>query len=308
MAMLLAFEQDLPRTWIDGPSRWRRMDLGGLQGRTLGLLGLGGIGAAVATRALPFGMSVRALRRSKAPSPVVGVELVGDLDALLSTADHLVLALPSTPETRHVIDHATLARVKRGVHLVNVARGTLVDRDALREALDDGRVACASLDTSDPEPVARGHWPPHMRASVGPPSRGACPARSRVFVDLLLGNLRRYQAGEPLAGLVDVHGLLTDSFTGDAPPRSTRQKPREPPRPRSLASAARFARGCPDLGSTVLSPHRAKPDRPLPCSLRSTLRGFRSPPLLGSRCGAGGVVKAPHLVGHRAIVPERAAP
>ena len=205
MAMLLAFEKDLPRSWIDGPARWRRMDLGGLQGRTLGLLGLGGIGTAVATRALPFGMAVRALRRSKAPSPVPGVELVEDLDQVLSTADHLVLALPSTPETRHVIDRATLARVKHGVHLVNVARGTLVDQDALREALDDGRVACASLDTSDPEPLPEGHWLyTHPRVRLSPHISWSMPGALDVFVDLLLDNLRRYQAGEPLTGLVDV--------------------------------------------------------------------------------------------------------
>ena len=205
LAMLLAFEKGLPGTWIDGPSRWRRMELGGLQGRTLGLLGLGGIGAAVAVRALPFGMMVRAVRRSSAPSPIAGVELTTDRNALLATADHLVLALPSTPETRHVIDRAALAHVKHGVHLVNVARGTLVDQEALRAALDDGRVACASLDTCDPEPLPEGHWLyTHPRVRLSPHVSWSMPGALDVFVDLLLDNLRRYQAGETLTGIVDV--------------------------------------------------------------------------------------------------------
>jgi len=205
LAMLLACEKNLPATWIAGRAAWKRMELGGLGGRTLGIMGLGGIGAAVAARALPFGMRVVAIRRGNTPSPVAGVELVRDLDALLGSADHLVLALPSTPETRHVIGRATLARVKRGVHLVNVSRGTLVDQDALREALDDGRVSRASLDTCDPEPLPEGHWLyTHPRVLLSPHVSWSMPGALDVFVDLLIENLRRYRAGEPLAGVVDV--------------------------------------------------------------------------------------------------------
>ena len=72
--------------------------------------------------------------------------------------DHLVLAAPDTPETHHVIGPATISQLKRGVHLVNIARGGLIDQDALRAALDDGRVARATLDVCDPEPLPAGHW------------------------------------------------------------------------------------------------------------------------------------------------------
>lgn len=205
LAMLLAFEKHLPDAWIRGQDAWRRMELGGLAGRTLGLLGLGGIGAAVASRALPFGMHVVAHRRSATPSPIEGVELVRALDDVLARADHLVLALPATRETRHVIDRRALTIVKHGVHLVNVARGTLVDQDALREALDDGRVAAASLDTCDPEPLPAGHWLyEHLRVRLSPHVSWSMPGALDVFVDTLLDNLRRYRAGEPLAGVVDV--------------------------------------------------------------------------------------------------------
>jgi phosphoglycerate dehydrogenase-like enzyme len=204
LAVMLAYEKRLPDTWIHEPARWRRLQLGGLRGRTLGLLGLGGIGTAVAERALPFGMEVVACRRTDAPSPLAGVELA-PLDDVLARADHLVVALPATAATRHVIGAAALARVKHGVHLVNVARGTLVDQEALRAALDDGRVACASLDTADPEPLLDGHWMyAHPRVRLSPHVSWSMPGALEVFVDAFVDNLRRFRTGLPLHGVVDV--------------------------------------------------------------------------------------------------------
>ena len=159
MATMLAFEKRLVETAMHEP--WERRGdpgLGTLTGKPLGLVGLGGIGAALAERALPFGMRVLALRRRPRPSEVPGVELASDLGELLREADHLVLAAPATAATHHLIDRDALAQVKPGVHLVNVARGTLLDQEALRAALDDGRVAMASLDTIEPEPLPAGHW------------------------------------------------------------------------------------------------------------------------------------------------------
>jgi phosphoglycerate dehydrogenase-like enzyme len=205
MAMMLAFEKRLPETWIHAAEQWRRLQLGGLSGRTLGILGLGGIGSAVAERALPFGMEVIARRRSAAPSQVAGVTLVASIEEVLARAEHLVLALPSTPETRHVIDAAALAHVKPGAHLMNVARGTLVDQDALRVALDDGRIACASLDTADPEPLPAGHWLyDHPRVRLSPHVSWSMPGALAVFVDAFVDNLRRWRDGQPLHGIVDV--------------------------------------------------------------------------------------------------------
>jgi len=206
LAMMLAFEKRLPESWIDRPPRRWRHDpgLGTLEGRMLALVGLGGIGTATARRALAFGMRVRALRRTERPAPEPGVELAADLSDLVGDADHLVLAAPLTPATERLIDAAALSSVKPGVHLVNVARGRLVDHDALRAALDDGRVACASLDAVDPEPLPAGHWlyayprvrlSPHI--SWGAP--GALPAILGAFVD----NLRRYLDGLALESVVD---------------------------------------------------------------------------------------------------------
>src|SRR5262245_27788161 len=141
LAQMLAFEKRLPEVWLRKfPTSWNfHPDMGGLHGRTLGLVGIGGIGRAIAERALPFGTRVRALRRSAAPSPIPGVELAPSLEDLLASADHVVLVAPATPDTRGLIGEAALRSVKPGVHLVNVARGALVDQAALRAALDDER-------------------------------------------------------------------------------------------------------------------------------------------------------------------------
>jgi phosphoglycerate dehydrogenase-like enzyme len=204
LAVMLAFEKRLPEAWIHAvPERWSRMDLGGLHGKTLGLLGLGGIGRAVAERALPFSMRVRACRRTAAPAGIAGVELV-DFDTLIATADHVVLALPSTPDTRHMFDRAVFAALKPGVHLVNVARGSLVNQDALRTALDDGRVAVASLDAVDPEPLPEGHWLyTHPRVRLSAHVSWSAPGAVDVLIERFIDNLGRYRAGEPLTGVVD---------------------------------------------------------------------------------------------------------
>lgn len=205
LGSMLAFEKRFPETWLDEPpEHWNVAPLGELAGKTLGLVGLGGIGTEIARRAVAFDMDVVALRRTSAPSPVPGVRVVTSLDELLPIADHLVLAAPATARTRFLIGGDALDRVKSGVHLVNIARGSLVDQDALHAALDDGRVALASLDTVDPEPLPEGHWMfahprVHLTAHV---SWGSPRAFDRI-TESFVANLRRYVAGEPLDGIVD---------------------------------------------------------------------------------------------------------
>jgi len=205
LAQMLAYEKHLPEAWItEGPDQWHTAQLGGLAGRTLGLVGLGGIGAAVASRAVPFGMRVLGLRRSPQPPPP-GVERAEDLDEVLAVTDHLVLTAPGTTETRHLMNAAAFAKVKPGVHLVNIARGSLVDQDALRDALEAGQVAMASLDAVDPEPLPAGHWMyEHPRVRLSPHISWSMPGASDVLVTTFIENLRRYLAGEPLEGVVDV--------------------------------------------------------------------------------------------------------
>jgi phosphoglycerate dehydrogenase-like enzyme len=198
LAMMLAFEKRLPEPFVTEPSQWRYLELGGLYGRTLGIVGFGGIGREVAKRALAFGMRVRALRRSESAS-AEGVEIVRTLEELVRDADHVVIAVPATSETRHLIDREALRQVKRGVHLVNVARGALLDQEALREALDDGRVARASLDVADPEPPPAGHWLyAHPRVRLSPHISWNMPGALDILLEPFLENLARWRAGKPL--------------------------------------------------------------------------------------------------------------
>lgn len=206
LACMLAAEKRLPEAWIhEPPEHWNFFELGGLHGRTLGLVGLGGIGSAVADRALPFGMTVVAYRRTDAPAHRPDVEVTPSLESVLGRADHLVLTAPATAETRHLLNGETLARVKPGVHLVNIARGSLVDQDALRVALDDGRVSLASLDTVDPEPLPKDHWLyTHLAVRLSPHISWSMPGATDLLAELFIANLRRFVSDEPLDGVVDV--------------------------------------------------------------------------------------------------------
>jgi phosphoglycerate dehydrogenase-like enzyme len=205
LATMLAFEKQLPDVWLhEAPEQWSSAQLGGLKGRSVGIIGFGGIGEAVARLALAFGMDASAFRRRPIPSPVDGVRMAGSLEELLESADHLVVAAPYTPRTHHLLDASALARVRPGVHLVNIARGGLVDQDALRVALDDGRVAMASLDVVDPEPLPAGHWMySHPRVRVSAHISWSSAEGYRRIFELFLENLERYLAGRPLEGVVD---------------------------------------------------------------------------------------------------------
>jgi phosphoglycerate dehydrogenase-like enzyme len=205
LAVMLAAEKQLPESWIHEPRRWNIAFLGGLQGRTLGLVGMGGIGRAVAERALAFGMRVLAVRRTPRPSPLAGVEMRGSLALLAAECDHLVVAAPATPATRHLVGRDALRAAKPGLHLVNVARGALVDADALREALDAGRIGLASLDVVEPEPLPAGHWMySHPRVRLSPHISWSAPGALDVLIQPFIDNLRRWRAGEPLENLVDL--------------------------------------------------------------------------------------------------------
>lgn len=211
-AMLLALTRDLP-AHLAGRAKgeWKREGSGelrpiALQGQTMLVVGLGGIGTEVARRAHGFGMRVIATRRGDDPAPEF-VERVGKaakLDDFLPMADVVVLCVPLTPETERMIDAAALARMQPGSYLVNIARGKVVDTDALVAALRAKKLAGACLDVTDPEPLPRDHalWTfpnvvitPHVAAQ-------AELTEERAWA-LTKENLRRFDAGEPLLNVVD---------------------------------------------------------------------------------------------------------
>jgi glycerate dehydrogenase len=122
-----------------------------LQGRTLGLVGFGDIGSAVARVALAFGMKVIAARRSWTVPPPEGV-IPATVDEVLEQSDVISLHCPLTDETRHLINADTLSRMKRSAFLINTARGPLVDEAALAAALNEGSIAGAAVDVLSSEP------------------------------------------------------------------------------------------------------------------------------------------------------------
>lgn len=207
LATMLAAARRFPDTWLsDAPAHWNFQRTAALHGSKLAIVGFGGIGQRVARLALAFGMEVMAMRRTRRPSEVDGVHLVEDLQTLVADAHHLVLAAPATSATQHLLNDESFSWCTPGLHLVNIARGSLVDQDALRRALDDGIVARASLDVCDPEPLPAGHWLYHdPRVFLTPHSSWTGTEIFAGAIELFLDNLARYLKGEPLEGVIDLH-------------------------------------------------------------------------------------------------------
>jgi D-3-phosphoglycerate dehydrogenase len=157
IALLLAQARNIPQAHEDlRHGRWERSRWQGveLQGKTLGIVGLGRVGALVAQRSVAFGMRVIAfdpyVPRDRAKE--MGVELMPSLEALLVQADFVTIHLPRSPETEGLIGERELSLVKEGARIVNTSRGGIVDEQALAKALEEGRVAGAALDVFEREP------------------------------------------------------------------------------------------------------------------------------------------------------------
>lgn len=203
MAAILAHEkQFFDGARVQAAADWNVRTLGRVEGRTLGLVGLGAINRAVVPRALTFGMTLLAVDRDTTAHP--SIEFVGSVAELAARSDHLVVAVPLTDETRGIIGAAVLADAKPGLHLINVARGELVDQEALLAALDSGRLGAATLDVTTPEPLPAGHpLYTHPRVRLTPHSGWSSDDNDDRLATKLLGNLDRFLAGEPLLDVVD---------------------------------------------------------------------------------------------------------
>ena len=179
MALLMAMCRNVPEAVNSLREKcWDRKKFEGVElyHKVMGIVGLGRIGTLVAHRCQAFGMRVVAYDPyvSEEKGKKLGVELVSELDELLRQADFITVHLPKTPETYHVLGEAEFAKMKKGVRLLNVARGGIVDEDALLAALDSGKVAAAALDVFEREPATEcpliGHprviATPHLGAST----------------------------------------------------------------------------------------------------------------------------------------------
>jgi phosphoglycerate dehydrogenase-like enzyme len=204
LAAIFAAAKRLPEIWVHD-SKWQFSALTPLKGTTLGILGFGAIGQNLASRAHALGIKVLALRQSHAAFEVEGVQAARDIHDLFARADHLVLAAPLTDATRHIVDSAVLASAKPGLHLINIARGGLLDHGALLEALDNGQIGLASLDVTEPEPLPDGHPLYHHRRVRLSPHTSAISSNSRFeLADSFLSNLLRFVEGQALDNLADV--------------------------------------------------------------------------------------------------------
>lgn len=169
-----------------------------LQGRTLGLIGFGDIGSAVARIAGAFGMRVLAARRSWPEPPPQGVT-AASVDEVFCESDVVSLHCPLTNETRQIINAATLARMKPHAFLINTSRGPLIDEPALAMALNDGRLAGAALDVLSAEPPAPANPLLTAKNCLVTPHIAWASRESRArLIDAAAQNLRRFLGGKPV--------------------------------------------------------------------------------------------------------------
>jgi glyoxylate/hydroxypyruvate reductase len=185
--------------------RWTRRVNPTLAGRTLGILGLGAIGAEVARKAAALEMRVIGTKRDGADVPhVERVYRPTETDAVLAQADYVLLLLPSTPETRGVINARSLKRMKRSAYLLNFGRGDLLVEDDLADAVRSGVIAGAVLDVfvKEPLPVESPLWTTEG-ITIFPHVGGLHPDRDDAVAALWVDNLRRFADGQPLREVVD---------------------------------------------------------------------------------------------------------
>jgi phosphoglycerate dehydrogenase-like enzyme len=210
LGYLLAFTRSLAHFVREQPSQeWRprRPDvvLDELAGKTMLVIGLGGIGSEIARRACAFGMRVLATDPKVLERPLFVEELhrPDAFPALLPRADVVTSAVPLTKVSRKMIDAEAFGRMKPGVLLINVSRGGVVDTDALVAALDSKQVAAAGLDVTDPEPLPKGHPLWSRNVIITPHSAGQSPGSDRRRHEVFRENLRRFASGQMLLNVVD---------------------------------------------------------------------------------------------------------
>jgi phosphoglycerate dehydrogenase-like enzyme len=191
--------------------------LRGLFGRTIGIVGLGNTGTELAVRAKALGMRVLGYRR-RATEPPAGVDRLyaterGEpLDELLTESDFVVLAVPLSDATHHLIGERELRLMKPAARLVNMARGAVIDEAALLRALREGWIAGAGLDTFAQEPL-----PPDSplwdapNVLITPHTTPQVPDRTGRSLDIIEENARRYRAGQPLLNQLMPEDVYTKS-------------------------------------------------------------------------------------------------
>ena len=223
MMMVLAHAHRLRKTerlqdehrWPTRAERWSQLMPRDLRSATLGIVGYGRIGHALAVRARAFGMTVVATRRDPRVRradrhgllpeiPEVRELPSSALHELLGLSDYIALTVPLTVETRGMLDAKALKLLRRGAVIINASRGGVVDEAALLAALDEGRIDLVASDVFDEEPLsADSPWWSHPRSVVTPHVAGFAPDYEDAVTALFAENLRRYVHGEALLNVAD---------------------------------------------------------------------------------------------------------
>ena len=209
MAMLLALSRDLPAFWANKQSEtWQPRPYRGveLNGRTAVIIGLGGIGNQIATRAWSFGLSVIGVDPEDKPfSPFVKKTVKPDqLDAVLPEADVVFISAPHTEKSHKMVGPREFDLMKNGAYFIAVSRGGVYDMNSLVKALDEKRLAGAGVDVMDPEPLPKGHplWK-FPNAIITPHIAGRSDKDHARMVGTAKENLSRFLDGRPLVKVVD---------------------------------------------------------------------------------------------------------
>lgn len=211
MSMLMVAKGAFRMHQEQAAQHWERYCGFELADKTLAILGLGKIGRETARLAKAFDMRVVGNRRSATGEPIPYVDWLygpSELHALLKEADFLCLTVPHTPETEKVIGAEEIALLPHGATIINIARGAVMDYDALKAALRSGQVGAAFLDVTDPEPLPPGDplWS-MPNVLISPHSASTAQSENRKIAELFIQNLKRYLKGEPLLNTLDIERL-----------------------------------------------------------------------------------------------------
>ncbi|OGO17658.1 MAG: hypothetical protein A2Z15_01610 [Chloroflexi bacterium RBG_16_50_11] len=209
LGLMLMFAKDTPLSFKMKQTRdWQRYMVHTLRGKTAGIVGLGHICGEVARLSKAFRMKVIATRRStKQAGKARNVDLLlpsSRMKELLAGSDYVVLTLPLTPETHHIMGDAEFRSMKPTAYIINIGRGGLIDQEALIRALDEKRIAGAGLDVTTPEPLPKESrlWD-FDNVILSPHVSGGMEDYMLRATELFCDNLKRYLEGKKLRNVID---------------------------------------------------------------------------------------------------------
>lgn len=204
LALILAGSRRLGECARAG--EWKDLFGHTLEGRTVAIVGAGGIGRSLIGMLAPFDVNILAVTRSGRDVEGAQESMAAErMSEVWPRADVVVVAAPATSETEHLLSTEELAALPRGAYIVNVARGSLIDSEALLRSVQDGHVAGAALDVTDPEPLPADSplWL-EPRILITPHTANPPEAMDRRLAERVEENVRRYVAGDDLLGVIDL--------------------------------------------------------------------------------------------------------